>query len=686
MAHLCELCESVIHDELPPFPDKAYTRTLSGKPHFQHLYRNTSEHSLETFGFRFHPDLDSLRRAAENGCDLCRLIESQADAVLSDIAGLEEPVLGVYQAQPTFDLYITKRADDGDGFWVLSSATWKEGKYVVPVAAISFGADEGMTTCKNPTICNQFSLDLDDPLAAVFKGRLIKETVDAEILERVRTWTSSCDKHERCSQHSRLLPSRIIDVGTLGSGNSVKLVEPATSEQDNPPEGKYIALSYCWGTGSKPYVTTQATLDEKRKGIDMASLPTTFLDAITLSRTLGIQYLWIDSLCICQDHISDWERESSKMAAIYANAYLTIAASGANSSEGGLFFSREPPATIHIPRHSAGSSCGTLLATAEPLDKEVIKYYHVDMQKEPLTQRAWGFQERVLSRRVLHFAKNQLYYECLEGTVAENGLKLPNRFHHASEVGEDGHARSARPVATGSDLTEWYGMLWAYGPRKLSVRSDKLPALTGIAKIFQERLEDEYLAGLWKKSIHEGLCWQPLNCHKEFDEYRAPSWSWASVDGIPATGFRAKAENIATITDCHTVVDGENPFGQVKDGWIKMEAPLVSLVLSQTKGPTGHIHLRCPNGDEEGAYASFDTLNRSFSDSAEELRNMKLFALVIAKTDSWGKQSCGDIYHSLIVSPTEASGDTMKRLGIWLHGKEQLGPNDLETRTAIKLV
>ncbi|KAK7417653.1 hypothetical protein QQX98_004474 [Neonectria punicea] len=673
MARLCELCESVTHQTLPPFPEDGYRRTLSGKPHYHHLYREPSVARLETFGLRFHPDLDSLRRSAKDGCDLCGLIEYQADAVLSDIEGLDKPVLGIFQAQPSFDLYVTQRPDDGDGFCVLSTAAWRDGGSVVLIAAISFGADEG------------------DPLASRFRGRLIKERIDPEHLEHLQDWISKCDKHERCSQQSRLLPSRILDVGTHESGNLVKLVEMSTSEQGKQPEGKYIALSYCWGSGPKAYFTTQATLDEKREGIDIASLPATFRDAITLSRTLGVQYLWIDSLCICQDHLKDWERESSNMAAIYANAYLTLAATGAENSDGGLFFSREPPKSIRIPFQPRGSSPGTLIATAEPLDKELIKSYHIEMRKDPLSQRAWGFQERVLSRRVLHFAKNQVYLECSEETVAENGLRLPYRFHHASEGGDgeltNASSFSAGSVASTNDLAQWYAMLWAYGPRKLSVHSDKLPALSGIAKIFQGLLKDDYLAGIWKKSIHEGLCWQPLKCHKEFDEYRAPSWSWASVDGIPASGFRSKAEKIARITDSHVEVDGENPFGRVKDGWVKMEAPLIPLLLSQTKGPTGHMYLRCPDGYEEGSYAHFDTLDCSYAESTDKVCNMELFALVIARTEGFeDKSPDGDVYQSLIVSPTEANGDTMKRMGILLQRKKHFGPNDLETRKAIKLV
>lgn len=160
MTRLCELCESILQQELPPLPDEAYRRTLSGKPHLQHLYKNDSGASLDSFGLRFHPDLDSLRRAAEEGCDLCRLIESQADAVLSDIEGLDKPVLGIYQAQPTFDLYVTGRPDDGDGFWVLSTTTWRRGVCVVPIAAISFGADLGIWPCKNPTFSSTILISL----------------------------------------------------------------------------------------------------------------------------------------------------------------------------------------------------------------------------------------------------------------------------------------------------------------------------------------------------------------------------------------------------------------------------------------------------------------------------------------------------------------------------------------------
>lgn len=72
----------------------------------------------------------------------------------------------------------------------------------------------------------------------------------------------------------------------------------------------------------------------------MGILSETFQDAITLTRQLRVQYIWIDSLCIVQDDRYDWETESATMAAVFQNAYLTIAASLAADSSG-CFSTRE---------------------------------------------------------------------------------------------------------------------------------------------------------------------------------------------------------------------------------------------------------------------------------------------------------------------------------------------------------
>ncbi|EUC27854.1 hypothetical protein COCCADRAFT_110624, partial [Bipolaris zeicola 26-R-13] len=81
----------------------------------------------------------------------------------------------------------------------------------------------------------------------------------------------------------------------------------------------YVALSYCWGHDPS-YVTKQDTLLSRLTRISYNDLPRTFQHAVTATRNLGYRYLWLDALCIVQDSVQDWERESQKMGVIYSQA------------------------------------------------------------------------------------------------------------------------------------------------------------------------------------------------------------------------------------------------------------------------------------------------------------------------------------------------------------------------------
>jgi hypothetical protein len=92
---------------------------------------------------------------------------------------------------------------------------------------------------------------------------------------------------------------RVIDVGLDGS--APKLVVTLDGQT-----GSYICLSHCWGS-SQLLTTTTMTLNERWYEIEWRKLPKTFQNAITVSRQLGIRFLWIDSLCILQDDTDDWQ-------------------------------------------------------------------------------------------------------------------------------------------------------------------------------------------------------------------------------------------------------------------------------------------------------------------------------------------------------------------------------------------
>jgi hypothetical protein len=178
-----------------------------------------------------------------------------------------------------------------------------------------------------------------------------------------------------------------------------------------------VTLSHCWGQ-NKIKRLLEENLDQMKKTIRVAELPKTFQDAIAVTRKLGIQYLWIDSLCIIQDNQEDWARESSIMGLIYKNGYCNIAAAAASDGTQGCFQQRDPllaqPCRVTLDRELKRFGLKTGLYNLVP-----HTLWEQGLSKAPLLKRGWVVQERVLARRVLHFGRNQLFWECQE-LVSEN--------------------------------------------------------------------------------------------------------------------------------------------------------------------------------------------------------------------------------------------------------------------------
>ena len=129
------------------------------------------------------------------------------------------------------------------------------------------------------------------------------------------------------------MPSRLIYVGEADH-DVCRLVQPSEIQRS-------MTLSHCWGQGPTLKLTVDA-LEEFMKQIPVNELPQTYLDAIMVTRHLGVEYLWIDSLCIVQDSIDDWQHECTQMSNVYKNSYCNIAALESIDSHGGLFSARDP--------------------------------------------------------------------------------------------------------------------------------------------------------------------------------------------------------------------------------------------------------------------------------------------------------------------------------------------------------
>jgi hypothetical protein len=267
------------------------------------------------------------------------------------------------------------------------------------------------------------------------------------------------------------------------------------------------------------------------KKIEYSSLPRTFQDAVLVARSLTIRYLWIDSLCIIQDDEKDWELESSRMASVYEGSHLTLSASAAAHSDAGCWRDFKPSHCFEF----RGLTYFARLACDEHFEAVGL-----DGRRNiaPLAQRGWAFQESLLSRRVLHFGRNQLGWKCITRHTSEDGtrdsfdadLKLPVSF-----------AGSAIPVGLRTFLAmkdnvhryqAWYRLIEHYSARRFTFEKDRLVALAGIVSIFRVICNDVSLAGLWRNHLHCSLLWEVSSMDKathSTQEYGIPSWSWAHV-------------------------------------------------------------------------------------------------------------------------------------------------------------
>jgi hypothetical protein len=328
---------------------------------------------------------------------------------------------------------------------------------------------------------------------------------------------------------------------------------------------KYACLSHCWGE-SQPLRTTTANLESHYKRIPWANCPKTFQQSMDVASFLGLDFLWIDSLCIIQDDKEDWEREASRMADVYGRSHLTIAAAASPRSDHGLF--------AEIPSSFVGRSVPVVgghdrslrmhyIAVHETYDDhwnreangvtDKNRYSPISPASDyPLTSRSWTLQEHFLSLRIAMFGPCEVALQCATRDFCCCNEKHTNTaFLEKQRVSWlfmadlpqsmlDGHPthKQMDEAAYNRKLRQarndvWWSLVSAYTGKLITKESDRLPALSGLAKALRSCLETEYLAGLWADRLALDLCWQTSDCNRsrEAAEFRAPSWSWASLEG-----------------------------------------------------------------------------------------------------------------------------------------------------------
>lgn len=395
-----------------------------------------------------------------------------------------------------------------------------------------------------------------------------------------RTIHSHCNKEVTSAIPAVHYPTRLLDLGS-DDISAIRLVD----SKDEQPVSPYVTLSHCWGHGAVTKLTTQ-NMAVLKQSVSLESLPKTYQDAIKITRQLRVRYLWIDSLCIIQDSADDWRREALTMTDVYSHAICNIAATWASSPDDECFAPRDtsrldPCYVDVIDREGVNFTC--LL---------VDNYLWADSITEaPLNSRAWVVQERVLPRRTLHFAKDQIFWECREESACEmyhrgippSCLEGPTsrlfRVKRVMEMSENSNMLSTMtdPQWLQRQHSLWRHIVESYSATKLTKASDKLVAISGLAKKLQTRLKTDYIAGLWRTNIPYHLLWccQGPRLPNPRKEYRAPSWSWASIDSevnyyLP-TSDRALLKPLVSIVDIGVTNIDDSSFGQVSDGFLRIQ-------------------------------------------------------------------------------------------------------------------
>ncbi|PQE10517.1 heterokaryon incompatibility protein [Rutstroemia sp. NJR-2017a BVV2] len=507
--------------------------------HSEAFLKTAGDLSIDYERFDTFPDFPQLNASSKDGCAFCGLLRASCRSHCS----YEDPFASSSDGKKSFEINVQiyrakiTAVGRGRGMTTLQFS-------ICPIDR-AYDSSSLTTIYFNLYCCN------DSPAKSQIKQpQPLPTALDPRNVQRITNWMEECKEfHERCrlEKGPPCLPTRVIDVGPPDGSRDPRLYITHGITR------VYTALSHCWGPPSKDqYKTLLSNIEHRLEAMPMSELPQNFRDAIIVTRALGLRYLWIDSICIIQDSKDDWEVEIKNMGSIYGTAHLVVAATSSSSSNSG-FLAREVKASVQMPLHSVNGS---------PLGQYCIRSqsraggggWFQDIGMSPWNMRGWTLQERLLSRRVIHFTTEKIYFECCTTDSSEEGditrdmpgeldtMMASLEFQHllgltkqiSSIQKVDGYEAAAR-----SAYNLWYTLVTMFSGRQLTFESDKFPAISGLAVEIGALLKDSYLFGLWLNDLVMGLMWQPniINMSQGYPRVskgglrQAPSWSWAAYNG-----------------------------------------------------------------------------------------------------------------------------------------------------------
>ncbi|KAN0122937.1 HET domain containing protein [Hyaloscypha variabilis] len=501
----------------------------------------------------------------------------------------------------------------------------------------------------------QKSLDLSCP-------QVVSDCTNSpEVLNLARDWIRDCATNHLGCNDSDLVPwrpTRLLHIDKPCPGSVTLDCRPQDSSETRFES--YVTLSHCWG-GGDPLKLTSSTQRSLLEGISVAQLPLTFQDAISVTRHLGLKFIWIDSLCIFQDSQEDWAREASLMGKVYSQAFCNIGATASSNANEGCFRRRNPAL----------------------LDRTVIHSSWND--------RRWVAQELILSRRFLHFDAKQLVFECRESFVSEMYPKGPSPDMHF--LG-DALRKQGMPnlllhnkvdSASALDLHDfWSKMVVYYSNCHLTVDTDRLIAISGIAKRLQAILSEEYYAGIWQSKLPQCLLWVvtrgEVSKIAKPSSYVAPTWSWASA-GVPVKfPMHTPPTILAEVIQAKVILVSPDATGQISAGSIRLRGMLWTALLVWESPNTYVLRIKPCGHEAYGLNPSTGIIELDNPTAmGQPVTGVKLHFIPIIDKLLKGKRT--GFFQGLLLMPTGVTGH-LERVGVcsWslnIHRSRLLSiPND----------
>jgi hypothetical protein len=445
-----------------------------------------------------------------------------------------------------------------------------------------------------------------------------------ECLSTAQRWMKACLSHHKGCRRSPLsadeqyfLPTRVINVG---DGHQNPFLYLVSKEE----MGSWVSLSYCWG-GDSDFVLTKSTFRTLVDSPDLHNFPQTIQDAIIITRNLGMQFLWVDALCIFQDSLDDWQSEAPKMESVYHNAVLTIVAADSPAVSTGIFKQRDiiptcslpwkvpnftPPGHLAIESEDRKSDLNIGRSVSISLNKaDYQRNYLPDPSNSRWASRGWTLQEDLLSWRTLSYTSTQVLWGCSTLKVWEDGQlasknstdsENPLSFHKYTTLSwkclEPHIDKSLTALYEG--YNDWYQLVTVYSSRQLTKEADRLAAIEGLARKIQPHFIDSYCAGLWKNDLIFGLIWAwtklqdpSASLRKQNPDLAWPSWIWTSLHDQVRWCFapqRRSAETGYTYKELGRIesvsldYSTESLYGMVNKGELVLSAPCHWLLGNRT--------------------------------------------------------------------------------------------------------